>query len=149
MSDDGFNNVDPDAHPALEEQPVPEGVHCPKCGGDPYDSANHKLSATGYLHDDIVLVCSECAHSWTHGVPIGESHALADDLACPSCDYEYGLPHKPNLDTNDDGEFFTSMKCPDCNKVWGITREVDENGNACFGYPSITGNIKDANQSSW
>ena len=129
----------------LEDQPIPSDSKCPICGADPEYNPRHQLSASGYLHDDIEMTCSECGHQWPCGVPIGEyAGPLAEDLWCDSCDQRYALVHrvKPLPDDHDDDLEF-HMKCPDeeCYHFWMFTRKVGEGGVCLMGYPDITGNV--------
>lgn len=96
--------------PDLTTQPEPDATACPACGGPPADAPEHRLSALGYLHDDICYTCDDCGEEWTHGVPIGTTDA--GDLRCAQCD-ALGLVHRIHFD---DGRF--DVKCPECYYHW-------------------------------
>lgn len=71
-------------------------TRCPKCGGAPTDDSalRHDLSDLGYLHDDQSYKCSDCGHSYTHGVPVGECELDAHDLWCDVCDLGFMRVHR-------------------------------------------------------
>lgn len=130
----------------LQEQPTPSESLCPRCGGEPGYSPQHRLSNLGYLHDDVHFTCSECKLDWTCGVPIGEYRGKwADELFCDSCEEEYGLVHRVGVDDNRN-HIRLHMKCPnpDCYNFWKVKRETDENGLALTGYSVTTGSMEGA-----
>ena len=135
----------------LTEQPVPEKAGCPKCGGDPAEDVQHRLSALGYAHDDIGMVCSDCGHQWTAGVPIGEFDRpeMAADLWCDSCDEQWMLVHRVEFNPSGvDGAppAALHLKCPDpdCHNWDRVGRETDGEQIALVGYPQTTGRTKGA-----
>lgn len=79
----------------MNEQ-TPRKTRCPECGGEPSaeDLARHKLSDIGYLHDDQTFECPDCAHRYTHGVPIDEFDGNAEDLWCDVCNLGYMRVHR-------------------------------------------------------
>lgn len=125
----------------LVEQPLPSETRCPRCGEPPTEESvrQHKLSANGYLHDDVRLDCQECGGSWLLGIPIGEGGF--DDLWCEACDDAYAFVHRFEPWEDDDGEECRRMhmKCPNCVTFWYNLRYPDENDLTLVGYPSITG----------
>lgn len=137
------NNPDADG---LEEQPIPEDTTCPYCGADPTEEtqAEHKLSNIGYLHDDIVLECSNdaCGEEWTCGVPIGSPEDDTEsDLWCDSCEKRFGRIHRVAPTEADRGKIRLHVKCPnpECRYFWRVKREYGPQQVALVGYPDITG----------
>lgn len=134
----------------LQEQPIPEQSRCPDCGGPPrQDDVLHRLSALGYTHDDIGLVCVDCAQRWTCGVPIGEFDRpeLAGDLRCDSCEVSTMLVHRVEKGPNGvPGDIGLHLKCPnpDCRYFTIVGRESDADGRALVGYAELTGATEDA-----
>lgn len=130
-----------DDHRLLEKQPRPEESHCPRCGAEPTDESvvGHRLSATGYTHDDIKLRCSECEASWKLGIPIGEGGF--DDLWCESCDKTYKLVHRTRHWFDGDGRMKVRLhlKCPICYYFDKVDRQPDDENITLVGYPPITG----------
>lgn len=128
----------------LEPQPAPDDARCPKCGGEPSD-VSHRLFAIGYLHDDQTMVCVECGHQWTCGVPIGEFDRpeMAEELECGACD-RYKLVHRVEPHDVYDGAYLLHLKCPDCKDFHTVRREPDEKGCILVGYPQITGQTEGA-----
>lgn len=134
----------------LEEQPVPKESRCPECGGEPReDDVLHRLSALGYLHDDIGLVCRECKTEWTCGVPIGEFDRddLADDLWCDSCEDTVMLVHRVEINPPlTAGNIGLHLKCPnpECRYFEIVGRESDDDGRALVGYDLLAGQTEGA-----
>lgn len=122
--------------PDLDEQPLPP-TKCPECGGEPSDEIIHRLSAMGYSHDDQHVVCVDCGHRWTCGVPIGEFDRpeMAADLEC-SCGH-WRLVHRAQI--TDAGNVALHLKCPECYHFEIVSRETDADGIALVGYPQISG----------
>lgn len=104
----------------------------------------HNLSAIGYTHDDQNLICEDCGHTWTCGVPIGEfdREDMAADLWCDSCDDEWAFVHRVQLTSG--GTFTLHLKCPNCKTFEKVERNPDDSGVALVGYPQITGSTDDA-----
>lgn len=137
----------------MENQPEPSDVTCPYCGAEPEPNPKHNLQAIGYLHDDILMECSECGEDWVHGVPIGEqedSH-LAEKLFCGACEERYGLVHRVSADLDKDevevDVLRLHLKCPECKYFWTWERDdVRDNihNTILVGYPSITGDMRSA-----
>lgn len=128
----------------LEEQPLPENASCPECGaGATHETiVKHRLSKTGYYHDDIDLECEECETEWTLGVPIGEADEFKDDLWCDSCDESYFLVHRVvprEINSSFPIPMCFHLKCPNCFNFEKIYRTTDANGDTLVGYPQITG----------
>lgn len=103
-------------------------TNCPKCGGDPTDESvlHHDLSAHGYLHDDQKYECSECEHTYTHGVPIGDFGGDASDLWCDVCDLGFMRIHRVGRMDEDDlvglhlkCPHHHPFDCPSCNECIG------------------------------
>lgn len=143
----------------LSEQPVPDvPIFCPECGGEPVRSADeiqvqHRLSAMGYLHDDQDPECSECGHSWTHGVPVGQFEG-GEDLLCDSCQHDPSLKrpvyyrvHRVEWQQGD--RVLLHLKCPRCYLFTTVERERDNRGVALVGYPDITGSTDGADEYGW
>lgn len=84
---------------------------CPECGAEATEESlvDHKLSALGYKHDDQMFECSECGHSYPHGVPVGEFDGDAEDLWCDVCDLGYMRVHRIK---QMDGNVGLHLKCP-------------------------------------
>lgn len=134
----------------MKEVPVPTESRCPYCGGEPHDSPEHRLSALGYLHDDVKMTCTDCSKQWFCGVPIGDpDEELWRDLWCPSCDSCF--MQTKNVEVPDNGVVKLHMKCPneECYYFTKISRTLDKNGRALIGYPSVTGNTRDAEPFGW
>lgn len=123
----------------LGPEPAPEDVGCPGCGARPTAEsiAQHRLSANGYLHDDVQYECSECDRSWVHGIPIGEGGA--DDLWCMVCDNAWKFIHRVDVSRSGKDSVLLHVKCPNCYHFDKITRRPGRNGVALVGYPPITG----------
>lgn len=130
----------------LSEQPLPEDSNCPACGSSPTDESivEHRLAATGYLHDDIRLECSECGERWTCGVPIGEEPEFGDDLWCDSCDNSIMLVHRVRFLSHGE-RVELQLKCPreSCRYYDEVEREADD-GVALVGYPQLIGSMDGA-----
>lgn len=134
----------------LERQPVPTDSRCPSCGGEPLldregkQAVEHRLSANGYLHDDICLECEDCGERWTCGVPQG-TYEGGGDLWCSSCGESWMLVHRLSRkgDIGDD-EVTLHLKCPRCFYFDKTVRAFAEDNIALMGYPPITGNVEDA-----
>lgn len=129
----------------MDEQSEPDAVACPECGADPVPDPEHRLSALGYLHDDIVYECSDpdCGAEWTHGVPAGDyddEPDLADDLECGSCG-EWALVHRIEPES---GAATLHLKCPECYHFWTVRRETGAGEKILVGYPQLTGQTKGA-----
>lgn len=139
----------------LEKQPMPSDTMCPYCGGEPTDDSvvNHRLSATGYLHDDIQLQCQDCGHEWPVGVPIGEiEDPMAEDLYCDSCEKRFMRVHRvaPDWDSPEDRRrVLLHLKCPNCFYFDKEVRECGDRGIALVGYSDITGSFDDATAYGW
>lgn len=143
----------------LTEQSVPEvPVFCPECGGEPVKTAEelrveHRLGAMGYLHDDQVFECSDCAHEWTHGVPQGAFEG-GGDLRCHSCRHDPGLEgdqfYRVHRVVSEQGDqVLLHLKCPRCYLFSKTKREQDNGGVALVGYPDITGSTEGADPYGW
>lgn len=148
----------------IEDAPAPRSVDedvevsCPECGGEPnYQpeealAVQERLQANGYLHNDINLKCTECGHSWPHGVPRGEFDGY-DDLECSACGHEAMLVHRVRLtDPPGDGggEVTLHLKCPRCYQFDRTQRKMDRNGVTLVGYPGLTGEINsEVNPYGW
>ena len=139
----------------IEDAPAPREigedleVRCPECGGEPNyqpDEAlavQERLQSNGYLHNDISIKCTECGHSWPHGVPRGEWDGYGD-LSCEACGHETMLVHRVRLNTapeDGEGEVTLHLKCPECYKFDRTARKMDRNGVSLVGYPQLTGEI--------
>lgn len=85
--------------------------NCPACGAEATDTSivEHRLSNMGYFHDDQHFECSECDHSYTHGVPVGEPDVDADDLWCDVCDLGFMNVHRTQF--KGDGIVRLHLKC--------------------------------------
>lgn len=129
----------------LENQPIPEETHCPKCRAEPTESSvrQHKLSDLGYMHDDVQLECSECEATWTLGIPIGEELEYGDDLWCSSCDDSVMLVHRVKVKPDDQMVVKLHLKCPNCYYFTTIDRKCDDRNLALVGYPQITGELSE------
>lgn len=152
----------------LEEQPTPDvSVFCPDCGADPVYTPDeklavqHRLSAAGYLHDDMTLRCSdtECRNQWTHGVPV-DGFDGGEDLVCDSCKHDpecdhtqYYRVHRSELrdqpTPESSGTVIYHLKCPRCYLFTTMEREVDNRGVSLVGYPDITGSMDGADPYGW
>lgn len=131
--------------PEIEKQPVPE-VTCPFCGGEATEESvrEHKLSNLGYLHDDIVMDCSECEETWTHGVPVGDNWSeLAEKLYCDACEDRFQRIHRVDVARAPE-EITLHLKCPACYYFKTVDRPVDKSNIVLMGYPDITGSFDDA-----
>lgn len=128
----------------LSEQPIPSETRCPACGSEPtHDSiVTHRLSASGYRHDDLRLECGECGSRWTCGIPIGQEMEYGDDLYCDACRDSPMLIHRVRV--LGDHNLELHLKCPNCYYFDTLERETDESGLALMGYPSITGSFEGA-----
>jgi len=135
----------------MEEQSIDlDKVSCPECNGEVTEESKikHNLGKVGYNHDDIAVECSECGHSWPHGVPIGSPpRELYEYLVCDVCDDGLMFPHrihqKPNQESGDKVDL--DLKCPNCYYFKTVTRQFGERRRILYGYPEITGSLKDAN----
>lgn len=134
-------------------------VTCPECGGEPNyqpDTAltvQERLQANGYLHNDINIKCTECGHSWAHGIPRGRFEGYPD-LECEACDHEHVLVHRVRLDTpptnGNAGEVVLHTKCPRCFYFNRVYRKMDPQGVTLVGYSQIVGEIdEDVNPYGW
>jgi len=149
----------------LDQPDLPEvDVFCPHCGARPIYmpeelvDVQHRLSASGYLHDDMAFRCSsdECGEQWTHGVPIGEYELDdVDDLQCHSCRNDPALDgdqyyrvHRVHIKRQSTaaqvGFVELHLKCPRCYLFAKAERDTDKRGVALVGFPDITGSIKAA-----
>lgn len=132
----------------VDFQPTPKADSCPYCGGDPTEEseAQHRLSALGYIHDDVHIECSDCGRKWVHGVPIGEFEGeRAEELWCKVCRESYRRVHRVNVGgTNDDGSvnIVLHLKCPNCYHFERKSRTTDTDGMHLVGYPDITGSTE-------
>lgn len=137
MTDD-ITNYDP------VELPVDSS--CPVCGHEATDDSivEHRLSANGYMHDDIRLECTneDCDNRWTLGVPLGDFDG-GTDLWCKSCDETRYLIHRVRLVSDEMIELH--LKCPHCNHfpIPPPRRELHDD-IALVGYPIITGSTDGA-----
>lgn len=130
----------------LEEQPVPSEARCPNCGGEPEPNPRHNLRALGYLHDDIMLRCEDCHLRWCAGRPIGdvpEEHQK--EYHCDSCGQAYGRPNWITIRPHE-GNASVTLKCPVCNYVWSVGRDLNQVGDSqtvafFFGDPIISGEM--------
>lgn len=150
----------------LAEQPTPDvDVFCPHCGGRPVygpdeqAAVQHRLSATGYLHDDLKFRCSECGEHWAHGMPVGEYDVAdhVDQLTCHSCRHDPACEHdqyyrvKGVLLTRlpspgGPGQVKLVLKCPRCKLHSTVKRHLtDQDGTPglLVGYPDVTGAVTD------
>ena len=147
-----------------EEPPAPRDVsgtqvQCPECGGEPNMQpeealeVQERLQSNGYLHNDINLKCTECNHSWPHGIPRGRFEGFPD-LECGACGYETMLVHRVNLNEvpsgDSPGEVTLHLKCPACYQFDRVLRAMDAQGVTLVGYPDLTGEIdEDTNPYGW
>lgn len=126
-------------HDGLEVQPIPEKTRCPNCRAKPTEESiiRRRLSANGYLHDDVRFECRECEERWLLGIPIGEGGY--DDLYCESCRETYADVHRFQPWDGDEGDYRIHLKCGGCDNFWFVFRDTDENGLVLVGYPHLTG----------
>lgn len=139
----------------LEKQAVPSDSMCPYCGGTPTDESviEHRLSANGYLHDDIHMQCQDCSNEWPCGVPIGEiDDDYSADLYCDSCEKRYMRIHRVAPDWGAPGgreRVLLHLKCPNCFFFDKVIRDCGDRGVALVGYPDITGSRENAKPYGW
>lgn len=122
-----------------------EVTRCPGCGAEPTPEsiASHRLSASGYLHDDVRLECEtpECDRAWTLGVPIGEPpESVYADLVC-GCG-TIGTVHRVRIVSTE--KIKLHLKCPRCYTFFTAHRTADDSGLALIGNPLITGSMDGA-----
>lgn len=133
-----------------EKQPVPDDTTCPYCGADVHDDnvVKHRLSAMGYIHDDIEMECDECGQTWPLGVPVGEFEGdEAEKLFCSSCESRFMRIHRvaPRWNSDPDNrKVMLHLKCPNCYYFEKQQRDVGPNGRSLVGYPDITGSTDGA-----
>lgn len=134
-----------------EKQPVPDETTCPYCGAnvDGEQVVKHRLSAMGYMHDDIEMECDECGSSWPHGVPVGEFEGEeAEDLFCSSCEQRFMRVHRVaprwTAETEAQRKVILHLKCPNCYYFDKVQREAGPGGRCLIGYPDITGSTDGA-----
>lgn len=136
----------------LEEQPFPSESKCPECGGEPTaeSKASHLLSVNGYLHDDRHVKCEDCGNDWQVGIPVGDG-PKNDKLWCDSCDDEWMLIHRFDLDRSEDIPYVKlHLKCPNCYYFKRTDKHMlDSDGIALTAYPPITGDVGGADEFGW
>lgn len=141
----------PEGYDGPDPREVAVHVTCPECDGEPQYQPNEaltvqeRLQASGYLHNDIKLKCTECGSTWTHGVPRGQTEWF-EDLDCAACGWEYVLIHRVRINhVAEDGrsaEVLLNYKCPKCYYFNSVHRRTDSSLCALVGYPQITGLIE-------
>jgi predicted RNA-binding Zn-ribbon protein involved in translation (DUF1610 family) len=143
--------------PELTEQPTPKDVRCPECGAIATDESvrDHRLYATGYLHDDVRFECPECATGWTHGIAVGsiaddDSPPVdPDDMLCSSCGEQVRVHRVQPTPDDDRFDVLLHTKCPACNLFEFVGRDTGPNGVALVGHPDITGSTEGASPSGY
>lgn len=145
MSDNAIDS-DTDPEQDLDEQPL-QPTRCPDCGGEPAPEVTHRLSATGYLHDDQTRICEDCGHQWDCGVPIGEFDRpeLAESLQCGCGGWR--LVHRAAITGG--GNITLHLKCPKCYSFVTEKRNVDSSGVALVGYPQTSGQTEGCTPYGW
>lgn len=115
-------------------------ITCPQCGAEPTDESVREvqLSNLGYKHGDTSYECTECAHDWVHGVPVGSPDEYGGDLRCEACADGWYLVHR--IEQQTDGVRL-HLKCPTCYSFTYTNRSWDGAGRALMGYPQITGEL--------
>jgi uncharacterized Zn finger protein len=127
-------------------------VGCPECGHAPTDDSvvESRLSNLGYHHEDVTLECSNCGHTWQHGIPKGD---VDDDTwVCPACGGDF-VPHFVYVFPPKD-EVRVRPKCQDCYYVPDkpIVMDVSNNGHSLrwfVGHHTVTGDKEDAKDNTY